>query len=545
MTGSPFIISRAKKISINLIFAIQRIIPAGRRTTVKILQGKVGGVPNYLDKNTQRERVRGRARIRSARKGAAVIEKARRILHALRQAGHEAYIVGGAVRDYLLGVIPQDIDIATSAHTAEIIDTAKRQGWRTIETGVFFGVVVVLVDGDPYDVATFRTETYGADSHRPETVSFAVSLREDLSRRDFSINAMAMDEAGAIIDYFNGRDDLHDGLIRTVGNPLERFQEDSLRMFRAARFAAVFNFDIDPATLAAIPPNLYRVRGLSVERVRNEIDKTLLGRYAPKGLRVLLEQGLLDETCRARDESGEKSIPILPELSHLRGLNQNARYHRLDVWEHTLSMVEQIMPHPVLRWAALLHDVAKGLPDVRQYNSKGDLVEHRHEVVGAQIAVQVAKRLRFPAYWSRSVPWLVRHHLRLPPTEQEACIRWLRRRSREFKRADDLREAIEALLEIHRADRLAGHRDPGMPGWERIAEVLRRLLDSIPFYPEQLAVTGQEIAACLGRGPAVGQFQHTLLARIQTGELLNTPEDQRAALRKRTERDRQKNHVYN
>ena len=466
-------------------------------------------------------------------------------MHALRQAGQEAFIVGGAVRDHLLGVVPQDIDIATSAHSKEIIATAQSQGWRTIETGVFFGVVVVVVEGDPYDVAAFRTETYGEDSHRPENVSFAASLREDLSRRDFSINAMAMDEAGKIVDYFNGREDLKAGVIRTAGDPLLRFQEDSLRMFRAARFSAVFNFDIDPATLAAIPSNLYRVRGLSVERVRSEIDKTLLGRYAAKGLRVLMEQGLLNETCRARDESREEKVFILPELAHLSGLDQNKRYHRLDVWEHTLSMVEEIRPHPVLRWAALLHDVAKGLPEVRRYNAEGDLIEHRHEVAGAQIAVQVAKRLRFPAYWSRSVPWLVRHHLRLPPAEIETCIRWLRRRAREFKRSVDLREGIEALLEIHRADRLAGHRDPGMPGWEQIAGVLRGILDSVPFYPDQLAITGEEIAECLGRGPAVGHFQRVLLARIQTGDLLNTQKDQLEALIKRTGKEKQKNHVYN
>lgn len=471
------------------------------------------------------------------------VEKAKRILHALREAGHEAFIVGGAVRDHLLGVAPQDIDIATSAHTQEIIATAQAQGWRTIETGVFFGVVVVVVEGAPYDVATFRTETYGEDSHRPETVSFAVSLREDLSRRDFSINAMALGENGEVVDFFNGRNDLRNALIRTVGDPLQRFQEDSLRMFRAARFAAVFNFDIDPFTLAAIPPNLYRVRGLSVERVRSEIDKTLLAGYAPRGLRVLMEQGLFNETCRARDDSREESVAILPELAHLRGLAQNKRYHRLDVWEHTLSMVGEIMPHPVLRWAALLHDVAKGLPDVRRYNERGEVIEHSHEVAGAQIALNIAKRLRFPAFWARSVPWLVRHHLRLPPAETEACIRWMRRRSREFKRAVDLQEGIEALLEIHRADRLAGHKDPGMPGWERIAGILRQILDSVPFYPDQLAVTGEEIAACLGKGPAVGHFQRTLLNRIQSGELLNAPQEQRDTLLKRAEK--QKNHVYN
>ena len=473
------------------------------------------------------------------------MEKARRILQALQQAGHEAYIVGGAVRDHLLGVPAQDIDIATSAHTVEIILTAQRHGWRTIETGVFFGVVVVLVEGDPYDVATFRTETYGADSHRPESVSFAVSLKQDLARRDFTINAMAMDEAGRIIDYFDGLQDLDCGLIRTVGDALERFQEDSLRMFRAARFSAVFDFAIDPQTLAAIPPNLYRVRGLSVERVRSEIDKTLVAKYAPRGLRVLLSQGLLSETCRVREDSKHSNIPILPELSHLPGLGQNKRFHRLDVWEHTLAMIAEIRPHPILRWAALLHDVAKGLPEVRRYNEHGEIIEHRHEVAGAQIAIRVADRLRFPAYWRRSVPWLVRHHLRLPPAEQEACIRWLRRRAREFKRPADLKEAIEALLEIHRADRLAGHKDPGMPGWQRIADMLRTILDSVPFYPDQLALSGRFISEYLGRGRVVGEFQRTLLARIQTGELLNTHEDQLDALYKKAERLKQKNHVYN
>lgn len=466
------------------------------------------------------------------------MEKARRILTALRQAGQEAFVVGGAVRDHLLGVVPQDIDIATSAHTEKIIATAQNMGWRTVETGVFFGVVVVIVDGDPYDVATFRTETYGEDSHRPETVSFAVSLKEDLSRRDFSINAMAMDETGHIIDYFDGQLDLRREVIRSVGDPLQRFQEDSLRMFRAARFAATLNFSIDPATLAAIPPNLYRVRGLSVERVRSEIDKTLMGRFAPRGLRILMEQGLLNETCSVRDSSRQARIPILPELAHLCGLTQNERFHRLDVWEHTLAMVAEIQPHPILRWAALLHDVAKGLPGVRCYNRQGEVIEHRHEVTGAHIAVDIAVRLRFPVYWRRSVPWLVRHHLRLPPAEREVCIRWLRRRAREFKRAVDLKEGIEALLEVHRADRLAGHRDPGMPGWQSIAEMLRTILASVPFYPEQLAVTGEAIAERLGKGRGVGAFQRTLLARIQTGELLNTAEDQSEALHKRSDRQK-------
>ena len=464
------------------------------------------------------------------------MEKARKILTALRNAGHEAFVVGGAVRDHLLGVSPQDIDIATSADTTVIQRTASSQGWRTLEVGVFFGVVVIVVEGSAYDVATFRTETYGSDSHRPDTVSFAASLREDLSRRDFTMNAMALDENGQLIDFFQGQEDLRLGRIRTVGEPRLRFQEDALRMFRAARFAATFGFEIEPETLAAISPNLYRVRGLSVERVRDEIDKTLIGRYAPKGLRILLEQGLLNESCRVREDSKESNIPILPEMQHLSGLAQNPRYHRLDAWEHTLSAVNETKATPMLRWASLLHDVAKGLPEVRSYNEFGEPIEHQHEVAGEAMAKNIAKRLRFPAFWTKRIPWLVRHHLRLPVAENEAAIRWLRRRAREFKRPSELKEAIEELLEIHRADRLAGHRNPGMPEWERTAGVIRGILDSVPFYPEQLAITGEIIAEYIGKGPVVGAFQRTLLSRIQTGELLNTEGAQWEALLKKAER---------
>ena len=464
------------------------------------------------------------------------MEKARKILTALRNAGHEAFVVGGAVRDHFLGISPQDIDIATSADTSTIQHASAAQGWRTIEAGVFFGVVVIVVEGAAYDVATFRTETYGSDSHRPDTVSFAASLREDLSRRDFTINAMALDEQGRLVDFFQGQKDLRLGKIRTVGEPRLRFQEDALRMFRAARFAATLGFEIEPDTLAAISPNLYRVRGLSVERVRDEIDKTLIGRCAPKGLRILMEQGLLNESCRIREDSKESNIPILPELKHLSGLAQNPRYHRLDAWEHTLAAVNETKATPLLRWASLLHDVAKGLPEVRSYNEFGEPIEHQHEVAGAEIAERIAKRLRFPAFWIKRIPWLVRHHLRLPVAENEAVIRWLRRRSREFKRASELREGIEDLLEIHRADRLAGHKNPGMSEWEIIASLIRGILASLPFYPEQLAITGEAITEYIGKGPAVGAFQRTLLTRIHTGELLNTESAQWEALIKKAER---------
>lgn len=464
------------------------------------------------------------------------MEKARLILKALMDEGYEAYVVGGAVRDFLLGAQPQDIDIATSADPGSIKSVAKKNNWGTVETGVFFGVVLVIVDGSPYDVATFRTETYGRDSHRPETVSFAASLADDLSRRDFSMNAMAMDAKGDVIDYFSGLSDLRAGKIKTVGDPHLRFREDALRMFRAARFAATLGFQVDAETLAAIPENLYRVRGLSVERVRDEMDKTLTGQHAAKGMRLLLSYGLLDQECRARDSAKAQTVPILPEIRHLAGLEQNPRYHRLDAWEHTLATVEAIQADPLLRWAALLHDVAKGLPGVRSVNDWGEPVEHQHEVAGAEMAAEIAERLKFPSLWRKRLPWLVRQHLRLPPTEKEAVIRWLRRRSNEFKTAAELSDAMEQLLELHRADRLAGHRMPGIPEWERFNALLNQILRTIPFYPSQLLLSGEEIAKKIGKGPVVGRFQRTLLNRIQAGELMNTYETQRSALEKKAAR---------
>jgi tRNA nucleotidyltransferase/poly(A) polymerase len=270
--------------------------------------------------------------------------------------------------------------------------------------------------------------------------------------------------------------------------------------------------------------------------VRDELDKTLTGQHAAKGMRLLLSSGLLDQECRVRDSEKAQTVPILPEVRHLAGLQQNPRYHRLDAWEHTLATVEAIRAEPLLRWAALLHDVAKGLPGVRSINEWGEPVEHQHEVAGAEMATAIADRLKFPSLWRKRLPWLVRQHLRLPPTEKEAVIRWLRRRASEFKTAEELSAAMEQLLELHRADRLAGHRIPGIPEWERFNVLLKQILHSVPFYPSQLLLSGEEIAKKIGKGPAVGRFQRTLLNRIHAGELMNMLETQQLALEKKAAR---------
>ncbi|EAX48511.1 Polynucleotide adenylyltransferase [Thermosinus carboxydivorans Nor1] len=255
------------------------------------------------------------------------------ILTALGANGYAAYIAGGAVRDLVAGRPVNDYDIATSARPEAVREIAARQGWQVVDKlGTNYGVVMVVVDGTGVEVATFRGERYGEDSHRPAEVWYADTITDDLSRRDFTVNAMAMDVAGNIIDPFGGRRDLAARLIRTVGDPNRRFGEDALRMLRACRFAAQLGFAIDDVTLAAIPANLGRMAGLSLERVRLELDKLLLGDYPHLGLAALVATGLAGASCRVKEKGEYQAVAILPELNHLVGLPQNPAYHAWDGW---------------------------------------------------------------------------------------------------------------------------------------------------------------------------------------------------------------------
>ncbi|SMC86906.1 CCA tRNA nucleotidyltransferase [Sporomusa malonica] len=464
------------------------------------------------------------------------MESAGQIMAALAAAGHEAYIVGGAVRDIMRGAQPVDIDIATSAIPDEIVMIASRRGWKAITIGAAFGVVAVVADGRNYEIATFRSERYGADSHRPEAVRLGVSLREDLARRDFTINAMAMDADGRVIDLFGGQQDLAARLIRAVGNPHERFAEDGLRMFRAARFAARFGFTLENGTLDAISANLGRINGLSVERVQAEIGKTLMADFASQGLAILLQAGLLGATCQAKEQGQAHAVPILPELAHLNGLSQNPKYHLHDAWQHTLAAVDLTPPTAVLRWAALLHDVAKGWPGVRTINREGQPSDPGHDKAGAEAAAAILGRLRVERQVLEQVVWLIRHHLVFPPAECKTVLKWLKRLAGGFKSSSQFGAALEQLFALHQADRLAGHTQPDIDGLEAVQSIASSILMEIPFFPAQLKLRGQEISSKIGGGLEVGRFQQNLLARIQAGQLSNTHAALVAALDARARR---------
>lgn len=464
------------------------------------------------------------------------METARRIMAALAAVGCKSYIVGGAVRDLVRGMNPADIDIATEAVPDQILAVAQRQGWKAITVGAAFGVVAVVADGRTYEVATLRSEEYGADSHRPETVTLGVSLAQDLARRDFTINAMAMDAEGRIIDIFEGQKDLSAGIIRAVGRAEERFAEDALRMFRAARFAARFNFALASETLAAIPAAIERVNGLSVERVRSEIEKTLMAEFASRGLEIMLQTGLLSAYCQVRQHGQAERLPILPELSHLDGLPQNPRYHLYDAWRHTLAVVDGIERQPVLRWAALLHDAAKGWEGIRTTNREGQPSDPGHDQAGAEAAGVILRRLRVERQTAAQVSWLIRHHLILPEAKPSAVIKWLKRLTKGFKQEQDFRAALTQLFSLHAADRLGGHTQPDMAGLAAVEELAQNILAATPFFSEQLALSGREIADKLGGGAEVGRFQQNLLTRIQAGQLVNQPIVLQAALDARVRR---------
>ncbi|MFA6074881.1 MAG: CCA tRNA nucleotidyltransferase [Negativicutes bacterium] len=466
------------------------------------------------------------------------MDRAQRIILALEVNGYRAVIVGGAVRDIVLGVEPKDIDIATDALPEDVIRIAENCGWKTIEIGAQFGVIKLIIDHVHYEVATFRDERYKDDSHRPEEVFFPVPIKEDLSRRDFTINAMAMDGAGKIADYFGGQVDLQNKVIRTVGSASARFDEDALRMFRAARFAAQLDFTVDSGTLAGIRLNHDRVSGLSVERVRDEIEKTLLGARPSKGLRIMAEYGLLEQFCRINEDGIEHTVPILPELTATLQIVQNLRFHKYDVFEHIVRTVDRTPKDIIVRWAALLHDIAKGSAGVRGINKLGEICDHGHAERGAEIAQAVLARLRVSHENMKTIVWLVKHHMHLPEPQFEAALHWVERLSKSFRDIYELQYGLFQLFSLAHADGLAsGFIIEYDATLGKLEANVKKIVSEIPFYVQQLAVDGNVIAKFIGVGPQIGKFQQETLRRIQLGKIKNSRADILDALRAKRARE--------
>ena len=354
------------------------------------------------------------------------------VVQRLRDAGHEAYFVGGCVREMLLGAEPVDHDVTTDA----VPDRVAELFSHIVEVGKQFGVITVIQEGVHIEVATFRTESSYSDGRRPDSVTFA-DARGDVSRRDFTVNAILYDPlADQYIDHVGGRDDIAARVLRTVGDPRERFQEDRLRMLRAARFAARLGFEIDPPTAAACRELAPLVTSVSPERIREELTRMLAHASRGRAFRLLDELGLL--------------APVLPELEACRGVAQPPKWHpEGDVLTHVFLALEQLPPEASadVAWGVLLHDIGK--PATFE-ESEGRIRFHGHDVLGARMTRVLTERLRFSNASSERITWLVAKHL------------WLRdapKMNRSTLRRVVADPWLDDLVEVCRANALAGSGD--------------------------------------------------------------------------------------
>lgn len=426
-------------------------------------------------------------------------ENVRAVLNTLEAAGHEAWCVGGCVRDALLDQSPRDWDVTTSALPEEALAAF---GPRALPTGLKHGTVTVKTESGPVEVTTYRIDGAYHDHRRPDSVAFTSSLEADLARRDFTVNAMAMGLSGELRDPFGGQADLEKGILRCVGDPDRRFGEDALRILRGLRFAAVLGFALDPATGESIRRNRMLLKEIAAERIWVELSKLLCGPGAAEILRAYPE------------------VPgvFWPELLPMVGFDQRNPHHIYDVWEHTLHAVEAVPGEAVLRYAVLLHDIGK--PGCFHLDEAGIGHFYGHGAISRDLADRMLRRLKCATEFRETVVRLVEWHDRdIPRTDKG-----IRRALRALGETD-----LRRLIAVKRADNLA--QAPAY--WDRqreldrAEEILKKLLaEDACFSLRQLAVDGCDMMKLGLAGPAIGRTLNLLLDAVVNGEQPN----ERAAL---------------
>ncbi|MDD5952842.1 MAG: HD domain-containing protein [Oscillospiraceae bacterium] len=430
------------------------------------------------------------------------------VLDRLEQSGYEGFIVGGCVRDALLDKTPSDWDVTTNALPEALCEIFS--DLPTITIGKQHGTVAVVLHGHPIEITTYRIEGDYHDHRHPSSVSFTTSLREDLARRDFTINAMAYHPKTGLIDCFGGIADLLHGKIRTVGDPTKRFQEDGLRILRGLRFAGQLSFSIMPETKAAMRSQCSLLRHISPERIQAEFCKLLCSPGCSDVLR----------------ENSHVIFSLFPELHPMEHFLQNTPYHCFDVWEHTLHAIAQTPPDLTLRFTMLLHD--SGKPAVYIEDEQGVGHFPGHAKYSTAIAEQITARLRMDNKTSQRICLLVRHHdLVLQPEEK-----WIKRQLNRFGQ-----EVFFQLLAVHRSDTLAqsARCQPRLQTILDCAAIAREILAQQQcFQLRDLAVNGKDLLALgIPPGPELGQLLNQLLAAVIDGAVPNEKEPLLALIRKK------------
>lgn len=430
-----------------------------------------------------------------------------RLLQTLRAAGHSAYVVGGCVRDSLLGRLPGDWDICTSARPDQLRAIFHDQ--RLILTGEKHGTVAVILHGKPYEITTYRLDGSYRDHRHPDSVQFVDDLAADLARRDFTVNAMAYAPGEGIIDLYGGRSDLAAGIVRCVGTPADRFAEDALRILRALRFTAKLGFTLEPATAAAALAARDTLRTVSAERLYAELDGLLLAPGAGKTLA----------------QYGEILGGVVPEILPCIGCTQPGRWHCYDVWQHSAAAVaaldlrvQDTRGVRVLCWAAFLHDIAK--PQCRTVGPDGAAHFKGHNQRGAQAARTILRRLKAPAYLTDGAVGLIAVHDAPLPADDAGILKLLNRSGAIFLRR--LCVLKYADLDAHAATPEVAARRAEV---ERFACRMDELAKTGCYTMRQLAVNGADLMdAGIPAGPGVGATLQTLLTAVMEGRLPNERE---------------------
>lgn len=421
-------------------------------------------------------------------------QEVRSLLARLESAGYQGWTVGGCVRDTLRGAVPSDWDVTTDARPERVMALF---GERAIPTGLKHGTVTVCAGETHVEVTTFRRDGTYSDHRRPDAVQFSSSLEEDLARRDLTVNAMAMDLRGHICDPFGGQEDLSRRVLRCVGDPLRRLDEDALRIMRTLRFAAVLGFAIEPDTSAALHRRAPLLADIAAERILVEMNKLLTGEYMAS---VLLAYP---------DVLGV----FLPELLPCVGFDQRNVHHCYDVWTHSVYAASAIAPDAVLRWAMLLHDIGK--PDCFTVDEHGTGHFYGHPARSAEMAEAICRRLRMDKKSAQRIVTLVRWHDRDIPRTEKAVARAARQLGE-----DTLRQ----LLAVKRADNRA--QSPLCRGRAADIDRAEAILDDLLarqscFSLRELAVRGNDLTALGLRGPAVGEALQKLLDAVMDGSVPN------------------------
>ncbi len=416
-------------------------------------------------------------------------ELANSICETLRRNGHQALLVGGCVRDLLLGRQPADYDVATDASPERVIELFP----ESVPVGAQFGVVLIPRENWKVEVATFRSDVGYSDGRHPDSVVYTRTAQEDVQRRDFTVNGLLMrHDTEEVLDYVGGQADLKAGIIRAIGDPALRFAEDKLRMMRAVRFAARFGFHIETATFEAIRSRAQEIRHVSAERLREELTKLLTEGAARRGFELLDEAGLLQQ--------------VLPEIAAMKGVEQPPQFHpEGDVWIHTRMMIEMLPAgaSPTLAWGILLHDVGKP-PTFKSAAETGDRIRFDgHVGVGVKMAEEICRRLRFSNEDTEQILALVENHMRFADAAQM--------RTSTLKRFARLRR-FEEHLELHRIDCVSSN------GRLEAYDYVRKFFLETP--PEQVRpqrlLTGEDLKT-MGYQP--GPAFTEILQAIEDGQL--------------------------